>query len=297
MIDLDYKLLAALNAVIEQQSFDIAAKQLFISQPAISQRIKLLEEKLGQPVIVRGQPITATSIGEKLLSHYKMVQQLEAELLPELLPNAPTKPIKVSLTVNADSIATWFLDAISPTLKQHLIEMNLLIESGTHSLDKLRSGQAVGGVTNIEAPLPGFRSFKLGNMNYLLVASKEFQQRYFQHGVTQSSLKMAPGITYDQKDTMQLHFIKQHFNLDSSEYYCHRVSSSEAFVDLAKRGLAYCLIPELQIKQELASGELINICPDKELIETLYWHSWVLVKGVNKLISQQIVSYAQQRLN
>ena len=115
MNDLDYKLLAALNAVIEQQSFDLAAKQLFISQPAVSQRIKLLEEKLGQPVMVRGQPITVTSIGEKLLSHYKMVQQLEDELLPELLPNAPSKPMKVSLTVNADSIATWFLDAIAPS--------------------------------------------------------------------------------------------------------------------------------------------------------------------------------------
>ena len=43
---MDYKLLAALAAIIETQSFDLAAEQLFISQSAISQRIKLLEENI-----------------------------------------------------------------------------------------------------------------------------------------------------------------------------------------------------------------------------------------------------------
>ncbi|WP_028865449.1 LysR family transcriptional regulator ArgP [Psychromonas aquimarina] len=292
----DYKLLAALNAVIEQQSFELAAEKLCISQPAVSLRLKSLEEKLGQPVVIRGQPLTVTPAGEKLLSHYKMVQQLESDLLPSLSSDTPSKPIKISLAVNADSIATWFIDAMSPILKNNLVEMNLLIASGEHTLDKLRSGQAIGGVTNVEQPLPGYRSFKLGKMNYILVASREFKNRYFSMGVNKASLKMAPGITYDQKDNMHLHFIGKHFKLDSSEYYCHRVSSSEAFVDLAKRGLAYCLIPQLQIENELANGDLINICPQQQLIETLYWHSWVLVKGINKQISQEIVRYARQVL-
>lgn len=55
---LDYKLLDALSAVIEVQSFDLAAKKLFISQSAISQRIKLLEENIGEPILIRKQPIT-----------------------------------------------------------------------------------------------------------------------------------------------------------------------------------------------------------------------------------------------
>jgi LysR family transcriptional regulator (chromosome initiation inhibitor) len=46
----------------------------------------------------------------------------------------------------------------------------------------------------------------------------------------------------------------------------------------------------------LASGELISISPENELIETLYWHSWVLVKGINKNISQQIVKVGQEKL-
>lgn len=296
MANFDYKLLAALAEVIEQQSFELAAQKLFISQSAISQRIKALEEHVGQPVLIRHQPIIATLAGEQLLSHFKKVKQLEHELLPILSPDKPVKPLKVSLAVNADSIATWFIDAITPVLKNHLVELNLIIEHEERTIDKLRSGQAIGAVSVIEQPLKGYRSFKLGKMEYCLVASKGFALKYFPHGINQGSLKMAPAISFDHKDDMHVRYIAKHYNLAASEYYCHSVRSSEAFVALAKQGVAYCLLPKLQIAAELESGELINLSPENELIETLFWHSWVLVKGINKKISQQIVSFGREKL-
>lgn len=297
MLSLDYKLLAALSAIIEAQSFDIAAKSLFISQSAISQRIKLLEEKIGQPVMIRSQPIELTLIGEQLLNHYKNIQQLENELLPEILPNNPIKPIKVSLAVNADSIATWFIKALTPFLKVNRVELNLLLVPEDRTLEKLRTGEALGAVSVEEKPLKGFRSVKLGVMKYCLVASKNFYDEYFSEGVTQQSLKMAPAVSYDHKDNMHIHFIEKHFNLPANEYYCHSVGSSEAFVELAKQGVAYCLVPELQIEKELASGDLVKLCPDKQLLISLYWHSWILVKGINKKLSQEIVKTGQIILN
>ena len=158
--------------------------------------------------------------------------------------------MEISLAVNADSIATWFIDAITPVLKNHLVELNLIIEHEERTLDKLRSGQAIGAVSIIEKPLKGYRSFKLGEMGYCLVASKVFVQKYFSDGVNQSSLKMAPAISYDHKDDMHVRYIAKHFSLAASEYYCHSVRSSEAFVALARQGVAYCLLPKLQIEKE-----------------------------------------------
>ncbi|NWD92267.1 LysR family transcriptional regulator, partial [Pseudomonas sp. K5002] len=54
----DYKLLSALAAVVEQAGFERGAQVLGISQSAISQRIKLLEARIGQPVLVRATPPT-----------------------------------------------------------------------------------------------------------------------------------------------------------------------------------------------------------------------------------------------
>lgn len=45
--------------------------------------------------------------------------------------------------------------------------------------------------------------------------------------------------------------------LQPGGYPCHTVRSSEAFIALACAGVAYCLIPRLQIAQELASGALL----------------------------------------
>lgn len=293
---LDYKLLNALAKVVELQSFDLAAKHLYITQSAISQRIKNLEETIGQPVLIRTQPLKVTPAGEKLLSHYSIVQQLENEMLPTLLPNEPTEPLKVSLAINADSLATWFCSALTPILNEYLVELDLIIERESVTLEKLKSGEAIGAVSSIEKPLTGYRSFKLGKINYVLVSSRSFQQRHFVKGLTTESLKMAPGVSYDHKDDMHVRFISEHFNLAASEYYCHTVRSSEAFVELAKQGVAYCLVPELQITKELANGELVNLCPEKQLIETLYWHSWVLIKGINKKISEEIINYGQKVL-
>ena len=296
LMKFDYKLLDALNAVMAHQSFEQAAAKLFITQSAVSQRIKLLEETVGQPVIVRSQPITVTAAGEKLLRHFQRVQQHENELLPDLLPDVPVQPIKIALAVNADSVATWFLDAIAPILKNNLVELDLIICNESRSIDKLRTGEAIGAVSRQSKPLSGYQSFKLGRVDFILVASPEFKQRYFAQGISAQTLMQAPGISYDHNDDMHVRFIAEHFKVDASDYYCHSVRSSEAFVDLAKKGVAYCLIPTLQIEDELARGELINLCPDKRLIDILYWHSWILVSGINKTLSQEIVRYGQQVL-
>jgi len=297
MKKLDYKLLAALAKVIELQSFELAANKLCITQSAVSQRIKLLEENIGQPVLIRCQPIEVTETGKALLKHYKMVQQLESELLPSLFSEQPNKPIKSRLAVNADSLATWLIDALSPVLQTQLIELDLIIEHEERTIEKLKSGEAVAAITTVAKPLAGYRVMKLGKINYLLVASKSFQMRYFPKGVNRESLKMAPAVSFDHKDDMHVKFIAKHFHLNADEYYCHTVRSSEAFVALAKQGIAYCLLPELQIKSLLASGELVSLCENKQLVETLYWHYWVLAKGVYKKISQQIINYAQQALS
>ncbi len=289
----DYKLLLALNAIIENQSFDLAAQKLFVSQSAISQRIKSLEEAIGQPILIRTQPIGLTQAGSQLLSHYKKVQQLESELLPNLLPDKPQKPFKISLAVNADTLATWFVKAIKSVVQNSRLELNLIIEHEKRTLDKLRSGEAIGAVSVEPKPLKGYRAFRLGKMEYSLVASPSFKARYFSQGVNKESLKMAPATSYDHKDDMHTVYIAKHFKLEAKEYYCHTVKSSEAFVSLVKEGMAYCLLPTLQIADELKSGELVSLCPDKQLVSTLYWHSWILVKGVNKTLSEEVVKAGQ----
>lgn len=297
MSKIDYKLLHALAMVMREQSFERAADILCISQSAVSQRIKTLEEFVAHPVIVRGQPIELTPTGRLLLSHYKKVQQLESELLPDLLPDAPVDLLTLNIAVNADSVATWFFSVMTPLLKVYPIELNLLIDNETRTIKKLKSGEAFAAVSAQQQPLPGYQSFELGDIEYYLVATEQFRQRHFADGINAESLRKAPGVSFDPKDDLHIRFIEEHFGLKAGSYPRHTVRSSEAFVELAKQGVAYTLLPKLQIARELESGELINLLPDKSRTQTLYWHCWVMVKGIYKKVSKQVVEGARAYLN
>ena len=60
---LDGHPLAAFAAVIELGSFDAAAERLHVTPSAVSQRIKALEQRVGQVLVVREKPCTATQAG------------------------------------------------------------------------------------------------------------------------------------------------------------------------------------------------------------------------------------------
>ncbi|MCV5901973.1 LysR family transcriptional regulator, partial [Escherichia coli] len=81
--------------------FERAAEHLFVSQSAISQRIKQLEKFLAQPVLIREQPPKPTPIGKKLLGLYRRVRLLEHEILPEIKNDTTTRPVQLSLATNA----------------------------------------------------------------------------------------------------------------------------------------------------------------------------------------------------
>ena len=65
----DYRTLQALDAVIRERGFERAAQKLCITQSAVSQRIKQLENLFGQPLATNnavsipiGTPITIAPI-------------------------------------------------------------------------------------------------------------------------------------------------------------------------------------------------------------------------------------------
>ncbi len=296
MRGLDYKWLEALDAVVSYASFERAAQELFISQSAVSQRIKQLEKFLAQPVLVREQPPRATPAGQKLLGLYRQVRLLENDVLPELTNDDTQRPVQISLATNADSLATWLLPALRPVMTQRRVEMSLPIYDETRTIDKLRSGEVTGAISLACQPLPGCSADYLGNMDYMCVASPEFYQRYFRDGVNKQTLAKAPAVAFDRYDDLHKKFLFEHFNVPHEHVVTHSVGSSEAFVKLAVSGMAYCLIPRLQIEKELSCGQLIDITPGFVISNRMYWHHWQLETGILKEISQALLKHAHQVL-
>ncbi len=296
MNNLDYRLIAALDAVITKRSFERAAEQLCITQSAVSQRIRQLEKQLGQPLLVRSQPPQPTSTGQRLLALFRRVQLLEKEALPELQQDSGGLFLPMTLAVNADTLATWLLPALAPVLRERLIELDFRIADESRTLDLLRKGEVLGAVSTEPSPVTGCISDRLGRIDYVFVASPDFIERYFPEGVNRDSLMTAPATAFDHFDDQHQRHLERHFDLPPGEVPCHIVGSSEAFITMAKLGAAYGMIPDLMIRNELESGELIEVLPDIRHHRELYWHRWALESGVMKRVSECLIDHAHNLL-
>lgn len=296
MWQVDYKLLAALAAVVKHQSFERAAQEICITQSAISQRIKQLEQFIGQSVLIRTQPIKATEIGQKLIKHFYQVSQLESALQTEISPNKRHEITKLYLASNTDSLATWLIPALADTLKTQHVELNLLLADEQYTIEKLKSGEVFGAITLEQKAITGCESTRLGNLEYVLVCTESFKQRFFKNGVTPASLLTAPSAAFDHRDNMHTQFIETHFGLQKGQYPLHTVGSSEAFVMLAMQGVAFCLVAKQQISSKLDSGALVNLLPELSFSKTLYWQRWQLLKGVHQSVSDAIIKNGQALL-
>ncbi|MCO8162145.1 LysR family transcriptional regulator ArgP [Pseudomonas sp. 21LCFQ02] len=269
----DYKLLAALAAVVEQAGFERAAQVLGLSQSAVSQRIKLLEARVGQPVLVRTTPPGPTDIGRRLLNHVQQVRLLERDLqgqVPSL--DEDGLPERLRIALNADSLATWWAAAVGEFCIAHRLMLDLVVEDQEVGLKRMRAGEVAACVCASERPVAGARSLRLGSMRYLALASPRFIARHFPDGIEAAKLIQAPVLVFGPDDTLQHRYLASLGLHDSFEH--HLCPSSEGFVRMLEAGLGWGLVPDLQVVEQLRGGQLVDLLPGHSIEVPLYWHHW-----------------------
>lgn len=269
---LDYPLVAAVAAVLREGSFERAAEALHLTPSAVSQRVKLIEERLGQPLVVRGSPCRATAAGAALARHFEALQLLEAELagvLPALdAASAPT----LALAVNADSLATWFMPALARLGTERGWLFDLRLEDQDHTAEQLARGEVLAAVTALGTAQRGCRSRALGALRYRATASAAFVARHFADGVNATTLAQAPCLVFNRQDRLQERWIGQHLG-QALVVPRHWLPSSQAFVDAAIAGLGWGLNPEPLVKAALASGRLVELPGAKAVDVPLHWQT------------------------
>jgi LysR family transcriptional regulator (chromosome initiation inhibitor) len=287
----DYRALEALTAVIEQGGFERAAKRLNISQSAVSQRIRQLEFRLGQPVLLRTSPPRLTEIGQRLTNHLQQVQQLEQSLLTE---EHPEQDVTVRLAVNADSIDTWLAPALAQCPVSQRMNFDLVIEDQRIGLQRMKNGEVMACICESSQPVNGGLSQKLGVVRYLALASPDFIYNYAAGDRGYRWLQQAPCLVYSGDDQLQHQFLAL-LQLDAPGRF-QRVPSSSGFVQMARAGLGFGMMPEIQVREFLADGSLVNVAPQHWIDVPHYWHYWQTESDYMVQLRQAVVKHAAECL-
>lgn len=291
---IDHRLLA-FEAVLQEGSFERAARRLALTQSAVSQRVKLLEAELGQVLLVRSKPVRPTPAGRRLLPYLSQLRLMEAEARRALAPGRQDGPLRLAIGVNADTLATWFLAAVADVVRDEGLVLDCVVDDQDHTHTLLADGEVLGCVSTRPDPIRGCAVERLGVMPYLCAGAPAFRARWFPHGLTRSALARAPAIVFGRHDDMHDTFLRRHFGLDAGQYPHHVVPSSEGFMAFAVAGLGYGFIPEMQAREHLARGELVDLAPEREDV-VLYWHHWLVQSPVMARLAQAIAHTAAQVL-
>lgn len=294
---IDYKLLEALALVIAEGGFEKAAHQLHITQSAVSQRVKMLEEAAGQILVTRTLPPLATEAGLRMLTHYRKVKLLEEELIPEISIGSAGTPAILALGVNADSLATWFLDAVENIVRDHNIILDIHVDDQEQTQKLLQNGQVCGCISTHNKQLQGCRVEQLGSMEYGLYCTPSFARKWFQEGFGLTSLQAAPSIRFNRLDNLNKIFFHRLFHKDPGPLPTFYVPSSEKIVDCVLRNLCYGAIPGLQSTSLCRDGLLIDLAPAYKVAIELYYHCWNLKSRTIENFTGQFIAKAREILS
>jgi LysR family transcriptional regulator (chromosome initiation inhibitor) len=249
--------LATFQSVIEEGTFEAAARALHVTPSAVSQRIKALEQSVGQVLIRRSKPAEPTEAGQALVRFAGQVALLEREALG----GAGTR---IPVVVNADSLQTWFLSALTRLPAGLGVEFELHQDDQDYTAELLRAGTAMAAVTAQHVAVQGCRVERLGAMRYLAVAAPR---------VGFEDFATAPMIVLNRKDRLQHRFLAglTRRPLDPPIHY---IPAAAAFVDAIRLGLGWGLVPERIARPDIERGVYADLTPGRYLDLPLYWQRW-----------------------
>lgn len=266
MMDVNYELYKVFYYVARTLSFSEASKQLYISQSAVSQSIKVLEKKLGQSLFIRStKRVQLTPEGEILFKHIEpamnLIRQGETQLLEANTLNGGQLRIAAS-----DTICRYFL--VPYLNKFHRDHPNVHIKvTNSTSIDCahiLEAGQVdfvisnfpnsgLSNVHNIRV-IKEFRDMFIANAKYFPLKNKTLSLR---------ELLNYPIMMLDRKSTTSefLHAVFQKSQLDLVPEI--ELSSNDLLIDLARIGLGIAFVPDFCIPE--GERELFTLKLDEEL--------------------------------
>jgi LysR family transcriptional regulator, chromosome initiation inhibitor len=302
MTGFDPAALEALAAIVEEGGFDRAAQRLNITQSAVSQRLRALEAQVGTVLIVRSRPLKPTSAGNLLLKHTKQLRLLQTDLERDLRELAPSstggagEEDRVSLAINADSIATWALPALNALARQGL-PLEIITDDQDFTHEWLREGQVLGCVTTVKQALRGCKVVPLGAMNYIAVAEAGYAREHLPQGLTAHNFREVPFVAFNRKDDMQAEFVGKAFRLKRVALRQLFVPSSEGQVRAVLAGWGASVVPELLTRGLVEQKRLLNVAAQAVVPVQLYWHCWNLESAVLDQLTAALTQAAGEALS
>lgn len=256
-MDVNYELYKVFYHVAKSLSFSDAAAELFISQSAVSQSVKVLERRLGQTLFLRStKKVALTKEGEILFQHVEPAINLISKGENQLMSTTESGGIQFRIAAS-DTICRYFLVPFFKQFHRQFPDVHIKVINATSSgcAALLDSNQADMIITN--SPNSAL------NNSMHITAIREFHDvfiadrtayPYEQEELSLRTLSGFPILMLDKHSTTSV-FLHEQFLKQSIELApAIELSSNDLLIDLAAIGLGIAFVPDFCFQPSRGDG-------------------------------------------
>ncbi len=272
-MDINYELYKVFYYVATTLSFSEASKQLYISQSAVSQSVKVLEKKLNQHLFIRStKKVSLTPEGEILLKHIEpainLIKRGETQIIESNSLNGGQLRIGAS-----DTICRYFLVPYLNSFHKQYPNVHIKVtnQSSINCAKLLEGGQVDLIITNYpNSGLSNINNIRvIKEFQDLFLASKNYYPELENNTMTLKNLCSYPILMLDRRSTTSefLHNIFQQRQLDLVPEI--ELSSNDLLIDLARIGLGVAFLPDFcipEIPDDLFIVNTDEVLPQRQLV-------------------------------
>lgn len=273
MMDVNYELYKVFYHVAKSLSFSDAAADLFISQSAVSQSIKVLERRLGQTLFLRStKKVSLTKEGELLFKHIEPAITLISKAENQLVSARDTGEVSFRIAAS-DTICRYFLVPYFNDFHRKYPDIHIKVINATSSgcAALLEENQADLIVTNSPNPTLSnmMKTVPVSTFNDIFVANRNAYQ-FEGKKVSLRKLSTLPILMLDKTSTTSifLHELFQKASIDLVPGV--ELSSNDLLIDLAQIGLGIAFVPDfcmnVRTESDLYTIKTVEKIPSRKII-------------------------------
>lgn len=268
-MSIDFRYLRAFTLTAEHSSFSKAAATLKIAQSAVSRQIKLLEESIGEELIVRSsKKVLLTQKGKSL---YLLTKEFQHQA-QELFEQEGQKIIRIGLLHGI--LERWGTDVLTAYYLKYGNNLQVTIDAPQNLKKDMEDGKydLIFSLENVQSEL--ITSLKLFDEELVLISRDTLQL---------SDLPQKRWIVYNEND-----FLFQISKKNSAHILA--VDSITTMVKLVKNGLGVAVVPDhvLSPADELHRMALSGVKKSRVYLSTLNYKT--LPKHLDQFVQVVLTS-------
>lgn len=265
---MDYRYLKAFLLTAEHSSFSKAAEHLKVAQSAVSRQIKLLEETLGEELIIRSsKKVILTTKGQEL---YLAGQNFD-QVANTIFEREDNKPVRIGIL--SGLLKNWFTPLMVKFYKKNKRNMSVKVYDHKELKVGIETGKfdIIFSTENIQSDL--ISSLKLFDEKLVLISKDE---------VNKKKLNDLRWIIFGELDNL-LKISKKQSN-DIIE-----IGNLSSIVNLVRQGVGIAVVPDHVLKknESLQIYEMSSLPKSEIFMTTLnYKHMPANIKEVADIVKQ-----------